>query len=46
MLFLYQRFKKIVIVNDHRRQNLVSMRVAMSWLRNITGSLSAITDPQ
>ena len=43
--YIYHGFKKIVMVNGHRGQNLIPMRIAMSWLRNITGAFIVLIDP-
>jgi len=44
--YIYHGFRKILIVNGHRTNNLFPIRIAMSWLRNITGALIVVIDPK
>ena len=43
--YIYHGFKKIVMVDGHRGGNVIPMRIATSWLRNITGALIVLVNP-
>src|SRR5690625_4516125 len=42
---IYHGFEKILIINGHREANLPPIKIAMTRLRNKTGSFLAIADP-